>query len=303
MQKILFTASKDTRPLQLYQVEFGTQLTNVTQLSQLNQDLIPKIKTKTKVINYLSKDGTPIEGILTFPIAYDTSKKYPLMTIPHGGPDALVKNDFGWMKQFFADQGYVVFQPNFRGSIGYGRDIYAGNRNAFGETDFEDIMSGIDDLIAKGIADEQQLVIGGWSYGGYMANWAITQTNRFKAAISIAGVSNWVSLYGQHEFSNRDIGLWEYKYLLIDNPEAYRKASPLFFVKNAETPLLILHGANDNRSPTLQAWEMYRAMKDAQKEVKMMLYPRAGHNISNPVQRKSVLNQWLQWSDDHLGRK
>lgn len=107
---------------------------------------------------------------------------------------------------------------------------------------------------------------------------------------------------GQHEFSNREIGRWEYRHLLIDTPEAYRKASPIFQVKKAETPLLILHGANDTRSPTLQAWEMYRAMQDAQKTVKMMIYPRAGHNISNPVQRKSVLNQWLQWSDDHLGR-
>lgn len=300
--QLFFTASKQTKPLQLYQLKLGAELETATQLSQLNQDLVPKIKTKTEVINYTSTDGTPVQGLLTYPIDYQAGKDYPLMTIPHGGPDALVKNDFGWMKQFFADQGYLVFQPNFRGSIGYGRAFYAGNRNAFGETDFADIISGIDHLIAQGIANEEQLVIGGWSYGGYMANWAITQTDRFKAAISIAGMANLVSMYGQHEFSNREIGIWEYRFLLMDNPEAYRKASPVFFVKNAATPLLILHGANDNRSPTLQAWEMYRAMKDAQKNVKMMLYPRAGHNISNPVQRKSVLNQWLQWSDEHLGR-
>lgn len=301
--ELYFTASKSTQPKQLYQIELGATLETATQLSQLNTDLIPKIKTKTQVINYKSKDGTPVQGVLTYPINYDATQKYPLMTIPHGGPDALVKNDFGWMKQFFADQGYLVFQPNFRGSIGYGRDFYAGNRNAFGETDFADIMAGIDYLIAKGTADEDQLVIGGWSYGGYMANWAITQTNRFKAAISIAGMANLVSMYGQHEFSNREIGVWEYRHLLIDNPEVYRKSSPIFYLKNVETtPLLILHGANDNRSPTLQAWEMYRGMKDAQKTVKMILYPRAGHNISNPVQRKSVLNQWLQWSDDQLGR-
>lgn len=136
-----------------------------------------------------------------------------------------------------------------------------------------------------------------------MANWAITQTNRFKASISVAGVSNLVSLYGQHEFSNREVGLWEYKGLPIDNIENYRKASPIFFVKKAETPLLILHGANDTRSPTLQAWEMYRAMKDADKEVQMVIYPRAGHSIQNPIQFKSVLNNWLDWANKHIGKK
>jgi dipeptidyl aminopeptidase/acylaminoacyl peptidase len=116
-------------------------------------------------------------------------------------------------------------------------------------------------------------------------------------------MANLVSLYGQHEFSNRKIGLWEYKGLLIDKEGNYRRASPVFQVKKTQTPLLILHGANDNRSPTLQAWEMYRAMKDAGKTVEMILYPRAGHNISNPIQRKSVLNKWLEWSDKHLSKQ
>ena len=225
------------------------------------------------------------------------------MVIPHGGPDANVLDDFNWMGQFFADNGYIVLQPNFRGSIGYGRDFYAGNRNAFGFKDFEDIMAGVNKLVELEIADENKLVIGGWSYGGYMANWAITQTDIFKASISVAGVSNLVSLYGQHEFSNRDIGVWEYKSLPIDNVENYRKASPIFHVRNVETPLLILHGANDTRSPTLQAWEMYRAMEDAEKEVEMMIYPRAGHSIGNPVQFKSVLTNWLEWANRHIGKE
>ena len=146
---------------------------------------------------------------------------YPLMVIPHGGPDAVVMDDFHWEGQYFADQGYVVYRPNFRGSIGYGREIYAGNRGQFGKKDFEDIMSGVDYLIKKGIADSAQLIIGGGSYGGYMANWAITQTDRFQAAISLAGVSNLVSLYGQHEFSNRAIGVWEYTTTPYENVEIY----------------------------------------------------------------------------------
>lgn len=302
-KQVYFTASRGSKTKQLYRLSSGDKPEKAAQLSNLNPGLTSRIKTSSGVLNYVSEDGTQVQGIVTYPPAYDKSKAYPLMVIPHGGPDAVVLNDFNWMGQFFADNGYVVFQPNFRGSIGYGRDFYAGNRNAFGKTDLEDILAGIQSLIESGIADRDKLVIGGWSYGGYMSNWAITQTDIFKASISVAGVSNLVSLYGQHEFSNRDIGVWEYKALLLDNPENYRKASPIFFVKDANTPLLILHGANDTRSPTLQAWEMYRAMKDAGKTVEMMLYPRAGHSIGNPVQFKSVLINWLSWADKYIDRE
>lgn len=301
--QIYFTASRSSKTKQLYKLNLGQKPEGAIQLTNLNSELHSKIKTSSSILDYVSKDGTKVQGIVTYPIGYSEGKKYPLMVIPHGGPDAVVLDDFNWMGQFFADNGYVVLQPNFRGSIGYGRDFYAGNRNAFGYTDFEDIMAGVDKLVELGIADENKLVIGGWSYGGYIANWAITQTNRFKASISVAGVSNLVSLYGQHEFSNREIGLWEYKALPTENVENYRKASPIFFVKNATTPLLILHGANDTRSPTLQAWEMYRAMTDAKKEVEMIIYPRAGHSISNPIQFKSVLTNWLEWADKHIGKR
>jgi len=301
--QIFFTASRSSQTKQLYKLPLGNNEENAIRITNLNSELKPKIKTTSSILDYASNDGTRIQGIVTYPPNYDKSTPYPLMVIPHGGPDAVVLDDFNWMGQFFADNGYIVFQPNFRGSIGYGRDFYAGNRNTFGFKDFEDIMAGVNRLVELGIADENKMVVGGWSYGGYMANWAITQTNRFKASISVAGVSNWVSMYGQHEFSNRDIGIWEYKSLLIDSPENYRKSSPIFFVKNANTPLLILHGANDTRSPTLQAWEMYRAMKDADKEVEMILYPRAGHSISNPVQFKSVLTNWLEWANNHIVEK
>lgn len=301
--RIYFTASRSSKIKQLYKLNVGEKPENVLQLTNLNAELQPKIQTSSSILNYVSKDGTKVQGIVTYPAGYNKSNRYPLMVIPHGGPDAVVMDDFNWMGQFFAGNGYVVFQPNFRGSIGYGRNFYAGNRNSFGYNDFEDIIAGVDKLVELGIADENRLVIGGWSYGGYMANWTITQTDRFKASISVAGVSNLVSLYGQHEFSNREIGLWEYKALLIDNAENYRKASPIFFVRNVKTPLLILHGANDERSPTLQAWEMYRAMKDAEKEVEMIIYPGAGHSISNPIQFKSVLTNWLNWANKYIGKK
>lgn len=294
---LYFIGSHATSLPQLYHLIIGQDPHEARPLTQLNADLTPKIKTQSSLLNYQSADNTTVQGIVTFPPQYDSTQAYPLMVIPHGGPDAVELNGFDRFSQFFADQGYLVLRPNFRGSIGYGRAFYAGNQNAFGVTDFADIMAGVNELIKLGVADSNRMVIGGWSYGGYLANWAITQTDRFKAAISIAGISNLVSLYGQHEFSNREIGLWEYQARPIDQVENYRKASPIFFVKNADTPLLILHGENDSRSPTLQAWEMHRAMKDAGKPVEMMLYPRAGHGISRPIQQRSVLNNWLAWAE------
>ncbi|MTI30589.1 S9 family peptidase [Xanthovirga aplysinae] len=299
-KEIFFTAARGSKTIQLYRLKPGDSPEKAVPLTQINQHLISKIKTTSTAFKYESKDGTEVEGVLTFPPHYDKTKPYPLMTIVHGGPDLLIMDDFNLEPQFFADQGYIVFQPNFRGSTGYGRAFYAGNRGKFGETDFEDIMSGVDKLVALKIADKDKLALGGTSYGGYMANWAITQTDQFKAAIGYGGLSNLVSLYGQHPFSNRELGIWEYKTLPIDNVEIYRKSSPIFFVKNANTPLLILHGERDPRSPVLQAWEMYRAMKDANKEVEMMLYPKLGHNINHPVYYKSILNQWLTWANKHI---
>ncbi|MEO0873170.1 MAG: S9 family peptidase [Bacteroidota bacterium] len=301
-QDILFIGSYSTKLPQLYRLPMEQAPANAIPLTQINASLQDKIKTSSTTITY-SSDGLQVQGIVTFPPNYDSTTPYPLMVIPHGGPDAVELDGYDRFAQFFADNGYLVFRPNFRGSIAYGRAFYAGNRNAFGQTDFADIMAGVDQLVEMGIADENRLVIGGWSYGGYMANWAITQTDRFKAAISVAGISNLVSLYGQHEFSNRDIGVWEYYARPIDAVENYRKASPIFFVEHAETPLLILHGANDNRSPTLQAWEMYRAMKDAAKTVEMMIYPRARHSISYPTQFRSVMRQWLEWADSHISKQ
>ncbi len=301
-KQLYFVGSHATQPSQIYRLDLEKIPASVQALTTLNAALQSRIHTQSKPIQWSSYDGTPVEGVLVFPPHYDSTRRYPLMVIPHGGPDAVVMNDFNWMKQWFADQGYLVLLPNFRGSIGYGRDFYAGNRNAFGLTDYQDILSGVDKLVNDGRADPQKLVIGGWSYGGYMANWVITQTDRFRAAISVAGISNLVSLYGQHEFSNRDIGVWEYKGTLVDSVENYRRPSPLFYVDQAETPLLILHGERDAISPTLQAWEMYRAMKDAGKEVQMMLYPGAGHNISRPQQFKSVLEQWVRWADEHINK-
>ena len=136
--QILFTASRGSITKQLYKLPVGKEAENAEVLTNLNAALSQKIKTTSSLLNYKSKDGTKVQGIVSYPLDYKKSEMYPLMVIPHGGPDAVVMDDFNWMGQFFADNGYVVFQPNYRGSTGYGRDFYAGNRNAFGLVDFDD---------------------------------------------------------------------------------------------------------------------------------------------------------------------
>lgn len=222
---------------------------------------------------------------------------------PHGGPDAISMDDFDVFRQIFGSDGFLVFEPNFRGSIGYGLEHYRANRGRFGDIDYKDIMLGVDYLIKKGIADAQRLVIGGWSYGGTMTYWAVGHTNRFKAAVAVAGVSNLISRYGQSDINYGDIARWELLDVPIKNPGNFLKASPLQFLGNCKTPILIMHGENDDRVPVMQAWEAYRALKDIGTDVEMVLYPKATHGINSPKQFADVLQRWISWYKDKIEKK
>jgi dipeptidyl aminopeptidase/acylaminoacyl peptidase len=194
----------------------------------------------------------------------------------------------------------IVFEPNFRGSIGYGSDFYAANRGKLGYIDYDDIMAGVDYLIKNKMADENKMVVGGWSYGGYMTDWIIGHTNRFKAAVSVAGMSNTVSHYAQSDINHGVIADWEYIGLPIFDMENYTRSSPLSFFDKAKTPTLIMHGEADTRVSVMQSWEIYRALIDNGIEVEMVLYPGAGHSITAPKQRKNVFERWVDWYRKYL---
>jgi dipeptidyl aminopeptidase/acylaminoacyl peptidase len=249
----------------------------------------------TKVINYPSFDGYTIEAVLTLPPSYDRTKKYPLMVLPHGGPDGMSLDDFGLFGQLFAQEGIIVFEPNFRGGIGFGSEMYQANRGRLGDIDYKDIMEGVDHLIEEGVADPEKLAVGGWSYGGYMTNWIIGHTDRFKAAVSVAGIANTVSMYAQSDINHGDLARWEFKGVPVLNMENFRRSSPIEFLYNCTTPALILHGEADDRVPVAQAWELYRALTDLGVEVQMVLYPGAGHGISAPKQFVNVASRWVEW--------
>ncbi len=265
------------------------------QLTKLNPQIEDFALGKTRVIRWKSSDGLEIEGLLCLPVGYEEGKSYPLIVEPHGGPHGGAR-DLGFKPQwhYFSGEGFAVFAPNFRGSDGYGRDFARANFGDWGIGDYQDIMTGVDNLIEQGIAHPERLVVGGWSYGGYMTAWMITQTDRFKAAMKGCGITNHVSMYGQ-----TDIPSFMQLYFADGSPaqqlELYRKLSPMSYTHRVKTPTLILHGAEDKRVPLPQSEEFYAVLKAVGVDVEFVKYPREGHGIGEPRHALDVLKRQLAW--------
>jgi dipeptidyl aminopeptidase/acylaminoacyl peptidase len=230
-----------------------------------------------ETIRWTNSDGGTIEGVLTRPVGFRQGTRYPLVVNPHGGPSGASTEGFSSANQLLASNGFLVLQINFRGSSNYGQDHLNANRDTWGITDYDDIMKGVDHVIAQGWADPDRMVAYGWSYGGYMTFWMSTQTDRFKLISPGAGLTNLYSMY-----STTDIPAYLGWFFGTpwENPEIYDRLSPIRHVKNVKSPMLIMHGANDARVPPTQADEFYKALKDLGKEVTYVRYPRQGHGIS-----------------------
>jgi dipeptidyl aminopeptidase/acylaminoacyl peptidase len=297
---LCFYGTRGQNPSKLYIHKFGDTASAAKGIFIPNEWIAEKDLASTEVIRYPSYDSYTIEAVLTMPPDYDKTKKYPLLVLPHGGPDGMSLDDFGFYGQTFAQEGIVVFEPNFRGGIGFGSDMYKANRGRLGDIDYQDIMAGVDHLIKTGVADPEKLLVGGWSYGGYMTNWIIGHTDRFKAAVTIAGIANTVSMYAQSDINHGDLARWEFKGVPVLDMENFRRSSPIEFLRHCKTPTLILHGEDDERVPVAQAWEIYRALTDLGVEVQMVLYPGAGHGISAPKQYADVIIRWVDWYKSFL---
>lgn len=267
-------------------------------------DMNPQIKefeiARQEVIRWKSRDGREIEGVLTLPVGYRPGTRYPLLVAVHGGPHGRTLHTFRqyYTFQVWAANGYAVFSPNFRGSSGYDGTFDIANRGDLGGRDFEDIMTGVDSLIARGVADAERLGIFGGSYGGYMTNWAITQTDRFKAAISMYGIFNLIT-----DFSNSYLPSWEPNYLggyYWDMLDVYIRRSPFAYVKNIKTPVLILHGEADPNTFIANSKEMYTALKTLGKTVEFVRYPREGHGFREPNHRIDEIERALEWFNRYL---
>ena len=286
------------------EVEFG-DLSWALRMTDTNPQLAGVALAKMEAIRWKSKDGLEIEGILILPPNYKKGNgKLPLLTYIHGGPALQFSLGFTvyppgppqasrYPVHVLAGQGYAIFCPNPRGSAAYGEKFRKANVKDWGGGDYQDIMTGVDHLIAQGIADPERLGIMGWSYGGYMTSWIITQTHRFKAASVGAGVTNLASMYG-----HTDIPLFLERYFggpPWQEPKVYADHSPMTFAGNIKTPTLIQHGAKDERVPLAQGQELYAALKRLGVPTEFAVYPRQPHNPQEPRLQRDVLQRNVDW--------
>lgn len=259
-------------------------------------------KPHTEVIQWNSNDGQKIEGLVTYPLNYQKGKKYPLLLVIHGGPMAYFNESFlgipsSYPLAAFAEAGFAILRPNPRGSCGYGKAFRCSNYGDWGGKDYQDLMSGVDHLIDTGLADPEKLGVMGWSYGGYMTSWIVTQTPRFKAASIGAGLCNLISMNGTtdlHRFMEDYLGHFS------KNIDLYLARSPLFFAEKVTTPCLIQHGTDDQRVPVTQAKEFYYALNHNRKIATLVLYPRTGHAITEPNLIIDAGQRNLDWFKKYL---
>jgi dipeptidyl aminopeptidase/acylaminoacyl peptidase len=256
---------------------------------------------KSVSLHWTTDIGT-VQGWLTYPKDFDASKKYPLVVRVHGGPSWAVQPYWPTRWDYamaLPSQGYFVLQPNPRGSYGQGEKFTAANVKDFGYGDLRDILAGVDEAIKVAPVDPARLGITGWSYGGYMSMWGVTQTNRFRAAVSGAGLSNWQSYYGENK-----IDQWMISFMgatVYDDPELYAKMSPITFIKKVTTPTLVIVGDSDGECPAPQSYEFWHALKTLGVPTELVIYPHEGHHFANPAHSRDVIERSMEWFNQYLG--
>jgi dipeptidyl aminopeptidase/acylaminoacyl peptidase len=272
-------------------------------ISALNADVVAEIvRPDWEEVSWTARDGLEIEGLLARP-PERTGEALPLVVVVHGGPTG------AWSHQFapyagttllLAEAGYAVLLPNPRGSIGRGQDFARANLGDMGGEDLQDILAGIDSLVEAEIADGERLAITGGSYGGFMAAWAATQTDRFAASIPMACVSHWLSFH-----LTTNIGRFDELFLDADpfDPVGeYAARSPVFHARKCRTPTLVMHGEIDLCTPLGQAQELYQALVEAGVEAELVVYPREGHGWVEWDHQIDTWNRVRSWLDRHLAR-
>lgn len=304
---ILITYSDPHQPSDIYLATMKT-LTNKKRWVKLT-DSNPQVKNfslaQYENITWKSTDGQTVEGILVYPLNYEQGKRYPLIVQIHGGPASAYTHSFsgsyGTYTHVFAANGYAVFQPNYRGSSGYGEKFRMEISGAYFRQAFDDIMTGVDYLIERGIADPDKLGMMGWSAGGHWSNWTLVSTDRFKAISTGAGAVNWISLYAQTDeqvprefyFKGRPYDSWDH----------YLDVSPLKYIKKAKTPTLIHFGEKDRRIPKPQGDELHMALKKLGVPTEFIVYPEMPHGLENPRYQLVKMEAEFAWFEKWIKGK
>jgi dipeptidyl aminopeptidase/acylaminoacyl peptidase len=272
------------------------------QITHLNDGLKPAWG-KTENIEWTS-DGSKVQGWLLYPANYDPAKKYPLLVSVHGGPSSAVTPRWpgvGYGGVPFSALGYFVFMPNPRGSYGQGEKFTQANIKDFGYGDLRDILAGMDVLEKRFPIDKDREGLTGWSYGGFMTMFGVTQTTRFKAAVAGAGISDWRSYYGENS-----IDQWMVPFFgktVYDDPEVYAKSSAIEYIKKVKTPTLVVVGDRDGECPAPQSFEFWHALRAEGVKTQLVVYPNEGHAFRAPDHRRDVLERALNWFETEMPAK
>ena len=287
---------------------FVASITDFTpiQISHANADRKMPPIGRTEVIHWKSKDGKDIEGLLTYPVGYQTGQRVPLILNVHGGPTGVFQQSFiggrgVYPLASFAAHGYAILRANPRGSSGYGKEFRRANIKDWGFGDYQDLMTGVDRVIEMGVADPERLGVMGWSYGGFMTSWIVTQTKRFKAASAGAPVTNLMSFNG-----TADIPSFVPDYFggqSWESIDIYQKHSPMFNVKGVTTPTMIQQGDADVRVPISQGYEFYNALKQQGVPTRMLVLPRQPHGPTEPKMQLAAMKANLEWFEKYIGAK
>jgi dipeptidyl aminopeptidase/acylaminoacyl peptidase len=293
--------STPTNPCNFFLLDSNLQ---VKQLTNANREFLDEVEVGApERISFKAKDGWDVHGWLLRPYDYQEGTKYPLILEVHGGPHVMYGQTFFHEMQLLAAQGYAVLYINPRGSHGYGQKFVNACRGDYGGGDYQDLMSAVDYVLETyNFIDKERLGVTGGSYGGFMTNWIVGHTNRFKAAVTQRSISNWLSFYGVSDigyFFNK----WQHGYDLLDDPKALWEISPLKYAANVETPLLILHSEQDYRCPIEQGEQFYVTLKHLKKEVEFVRFPGANHELSRsgkPELRIERLNHICAWFEKYL---
>lgn len=302
---VLISYSSPTEPDNYYTTKDLSSIadrTSWTRLTNSNPQFSGIALGETEVVRWTSTDGKTVEGVLVKPLAYEKGKRYPLVVQIHGGPaGASILNfnvSYGYYPHVFAAAGYVCLQPNYRGSSNYGETFRTQIVKDYFRQGYEDIMAGVDHLIAQGIVDPERMGAMGWSAGGHWSNWILTHTDRFKAISSGAGTMNWISMYAQSDVQRARAEY--FGGLPYDNTDHYWDVSPLKHIKNAKTPTMIHVVEGDPRVPSPQSQELHMALRQLGVPTEFIVYPGKTHGITQPRNRLFKMVSEFRWMDKWL---
>ncbi|MES1214523.1 MAG: S9 family peptidase, partial [Bacteroidota bacterium] len=303
---VSIAGSKSSAPMAFIRVSWNMlpevwagSLNKLTQVTHLNTDMHDPMP-KAENIEWVN-EGQKVQGWLLYPDNYNAQTKYPMLVCVHGGPAWITTPTWSapdFNTTVYTKLGYFVFFPNPRGSYGQGETFTQANRRDWGFGDLRDIISGVDTVVAKFNIDNKRVGILGWSYGGSMAMFAITQTKRFSAAVAGAGAADWLSYYGQNSI---DKWMWSYFGASpYDDPAAYARSSAMTYIKKATTPTLVLVGERDGEAPSPQSFQFWHALKELNVPTQLMVYPDEGHSFQKFENMIDVSARTIEWFNAHM---